>query len=280
MFCGGGTVAVMILVTGATGTIGTYLVQVLAAAGEPVRAMTRRPEQAVVPAGVEVVHGDFSDADSLRSAAKGAEAAFLLTEGGPSVGAHDLAFTAAAADAEIRRIVKLSAFGTDLGLLDWHQPGEAAVREGAWEWTLLRPPMFASNVFWWVPDLQAGGSVPNRTGDGGMGVVHPRDVAEVAAAALTGDGHAGQVYAVTGPEALSVPEQVAILADVLQRPFTTVEATLAGLDAGSARAMEYVRSGRAAVVSDVVPSILGRPALTFRSWVEEHREQLVATLDG
>ena len=71
----------MILVTGATGTIGSALVEVLAAAGEPVRAMTRR--SVAVPAGVELVHGDYADAESLRAAAKGADAVFLLDAAGP-----------------------------------------------------------------------------------------------------------------------------------------------------------------------------------------------------
>jgi len=254
----------MILVTGATGTIGSALVEVLAAAGEPVRAMTRR--SAAFPTGVEVVHGDYADVESLRAATKGVDAAFLLDAAGPDAPAHDLAMLAAAAD--VPRIVKLSAFGIDHGLAPWHEPGEAAVQAGEWEWTILRPSMFASNALWWLPQIRAGEPIPNPTGDGGLGVIDPRDIAEVAAAALT--RHVPGIRTLTGPETLTTPEQVEILAEVLGRPLT-----VADVDAPEP-GYAYVRAGRGAVVTDEVPNVLGRPARTFREWALDH----VATLGG
>ncbi|EXG80354.1 NAD(P)H-binding protein [Cryptosporangium arvum] len=248
----------MILVTGATGTIGSALVEVLTAAGEPFRTMSRRPSAGV--------RGDYADADSLRAAVKDVDAVFLLTPPGPSAPAQDLALLEAAAG--VRRIVKLSAFGVDEGLAPWHEPGEEAVRSGDREWTILRPSMFASNVRWWQPSIRAGEPIRNFTGEGKLGVVDPRDVAAVAAVALTG-GTSG-VHTLTGPELLSTPEQVAILASVLGRPLSTVEA------AGSEPGYAYVRSGRGAVVTDDVPRLLGRPARTFREWVVDHADTLGA----
>ncbi|MFG1921510.1 NAD(P)H-binding protein [Cryptosporangium sp. NPDC048952] len=247
----------MILVTGATGTIGSALVSTLAAAGEPVRAMTRG---AAVPAATEVVHGDYGDADSLRAAVQGVDAVFLLTPPDPAAPAQDLAMLEAAAD--VPRIVKVSAFGIDSGLAPWHEPGEAAVQAGDREWTILRPSAFATNALQWLPQLRAGEPVPNPTGDGKLGVIDPRDIAAVAAVALTGG--APGVHTLTGPEALSTPEQVAILASVLGRPLGTQAVD------GSHPGHEFVRSGQGAVVTDDVPRILGRPARTFREWATDH----------
>ncbi|TQS40517.1 NAD(P)H-binding protein [Cryptosporangium phraense] len=246
----------MILVTGATGTIGSALVEVLAAAGEPVRAMARR--RVAMPPGGELVHGDYADAESLRAAAEGVDAAFLLDAAGPSAPKHDLAFLAAAGD--VGRIVKLSAFGIDSGLAPWHEPGEEAVRATK-DWTILRPSVFASNALGWRPQIDAGDPIPNPTGDGRLGVIDPRDIAEVAAAALT--GRISGLYTLTGPEALSTAEQVDVLADVLGRPLA-----VADVDA-SEPGFAFVRAGQGAVVTDDVPRILGRPARTFRTWATE-----------
>jgi uncharacterized protein YbjT (DUF2867 family) len=275
----------MILVTGATGTIGKTLVGLLAAAGEPARAMTRDPARATFPAGVEAVYGDFTDADSLLSAVKGVDTVFLLSA---ALSDHDRALLSAAGSAGVRRVVKLSAIGTDdpdLPTADLHRPGEEAVLAGDWNWTLLRPSSFASNTLGWAAGIRAGEPVQNLTGDGRMGIVDPRDVAAVAAAVLTTDSHAGQAYTLTGPDELSVPDQAGILAEVLGRPVQTAEVSddaawagllAAGFDAARADSVlagfAYVRAGRAAIVTPDVARVLGRPATSFRRWVEDHRE--------
>ncbi|MET8450574.1 SDR family oxidoreductase [Streptomyces sp. NPDC005209] len=278
----------MILVTGATGTIGSELVRHLAARGEKVRALTRDPAKARMPSGVEVVRGDYLDADSVRDATAKVTAAFLL--GAPGPGArHDEVLVAAARRAGVGRLVKLSAIGTgdpDVGPSGtWHVAGERAVRDSGSEWTILRPSSFATNTLSWAPDVRAGEPVPNMTGDGASGVIDPRDLSEVAARVLVESGHAGRTYTLTGPEAISVPEQAAALAAVLGRPVATRDLTpdetrehlrtawgfddaqAAGILAGTA----FVRRGGNAVVTDDVPEVLGRPARTYREWARDHR---------
>ncbi|WP_434976430.1 NAD(P)H-binding protein [Streptomyces puniciscabiei] len=279
----------MILVTGATGTIGSDVVRQLAARGEKVRALTRDPARARVPAGVEAVRGNFRDPASLRAALEGVTAAFLLRPPGPDEG-QDAALVAAAGAAGVRRLVKLSAIGTGdpavgpSGL--WHLDGERAVRDSGAEWTVLRPSSFASNTLNWAESLRAGEPVPNMTGDGASGVVDPRDVAAVAVTALADAGHAGRTYTLTGPEAISVPGQTAALADVLGRPvpvrnLTPEETreflrTAWGFDEeradGILSGVAYVRDGGNAVVTEDVPEVLGRPARTFREWAEDHKK--------
>ncbi|MGW0759070.1 SDR family oxidoreductase [Streptomyces sp. NPDC002814] len=279
----------MILVTGATGTIGSEVVRQLAARGAKVRALTREPAKAVVPSGVEVVRGDYLDPGSLDAAMSGVTAAFLLGAPGPD-SRHDQDLVAAARAAGVHRLVKLSAIGTgdpDVGPSgDWHVPGERAVRDSGGEWTILRPSTFASNTLSWAPAIREGKPVPNMTGDGLSGVIDPRDVAEVAARVLVDGGHAGRTYTLTGPEAISVPGQTAALASVLGRPIATQdlspdetrdhlltawgfdEAQAAGILAGTA----FVRGGGNAVVTEDVPELLGRAARTYREWAEDHRQ--------
>ncbi len=275
----------MILITGATGTVGSGVVRLLAARGERIRALTREPARASVPAGVQVVRGDFGDRDSLETAADGVTALFLLSAPGPSLAAHDLAMLAAARTAGVRRVVKLSAIGTGEGRVgSWHLPGERAVRESGLEWTLLRPSAFASNTLGWAAQIRTGEPVPNLMGTGAQGVIDPRDVAEVAVRALTTADLTGEVRTLTGPEPLSVPDQAARLEKVLGRTVTCVDVPLdtarrqmlaAGTDPAFADVVidgaGYVHAGRNATITDDVEWILGRPPGNFDAWARDHR---------
>lgn len=137
----------MILVTGATGHVGGELIRRLGAAGEPVRAMTRRPSEARLPAGVEAVYGDAADPASLDAAFAGASGAFLMSAqavGTAPEPTHDLALAAAAARAGVRRVVKLSTLDGGTGddpIARWQTTAEAAVTDPSrgFAWTLLRP---------------------------------------------------------------------------------------------------------------------------------------------
>jgi uncharacterized protein YbjT (DUF2867 family) len=191
----------MILVTGATGTIGSEVVRLLAKRGERVRAMTRSPEGVSLPA--EVVRGDFDDRDSLEIAVAGADAVFLLDAPGPWIERHDLAMLDVVRFHGVGKVVKLSAIGTgentELTVGGWHLPGERAPHAGEAAWTILRPSSFATNTLHWASLICVGQPVANLTGNGAQGVIDPRDVAEVAVAALTTPDHVGRTYTLTGP---------------------------------------------------------------------------------
>ncbi|WP_373559111.1 NAD(P)H-binding protein [Streptomyces sp. SA15] len=282
----------MILVTGATGTIGSEVVRLLAARGEKVRALTRHPAKARIQPGVEVVRGDYLDPGSLEAAMSGATAAFLVGVPGPDT-RHDEDLVAAAGAAGVGRLVKLSAIATgDPGVGPsgtWHVAGERAVRESGAEWVVLRPSSFASNTLSWAEAIRAGTPVPNMTGDGPQGVIDPRDVSEVAVRVLLDGQLAGRTYTLTGPETISVPGQTAVLAGVLGRPVTTRDlspeetrehllawglgaAQAEGILAGSA----FVRRGGNAVVTDDVRQVLGRTARTYREWAQDNRAAFAA----
>ncbi|GAB2650644.1 NAD(P)H-binding protein [Nocardia goodfellowii] len=274
----------MILVTGATGTIGSAVVRQLAEREVKVRAVTRDPARLQAPAGVEVVRGDYTDGASMAAAMAGAEAAFLVSVLGPDDADTDRALIDIARDAGVRRIVKLSAIGTGepgLGVYSkWHLPGENAVRDSGLEWTILRPSTFASNTLSWAEAVRSGQPVPNLSGTGTQGVIDPRDIAAVAVEALVSSAHSGRLYTLTGPELLSGPDQAAILAEVLGHPVEVADVPhsvaaehmrAAGMTPqyveGALAGQAYVRAGGNAVLTDDVQNVLGRAPHTYAEWV-------------
>ncbi|WP_449352193.1 NAD(P)H-binding protein [Streptomyces shaanxiensis] len=279
----------MIVVTGATGTIGSEVVRQLAARGEKVRALTRDPAGAELPAGVEPVRGHHRDRASVAAAMEGARAAFLVGVFGADDSEHDRGLVETARAAGLRRVVKLSSTGTGDPAVGpfgtWHLAGEQAVRDSGLEWTILRPATFDSNTLGWAAAIRHGTPVPNAYGDGRQGMVDPRDIAEVATLALLDARHAGRTYTLTGPETLSVPEQIDVLQDVLGRPIARHDLSPAeerehlralGLDDAFLRAGAFIRGGGCDVVTRDVPEVLGRPARTFREWVRDHKGAFLA----
>jgi uncharacterized protein YbjT (DUF2867 family) len=280
----------MILVTGATGTIGRRLVPLLAARAIPVRAMTRNPAGIPPAAGVEVVRGEFDDPASLAAALAGADTVFLLTAPASPSARHDLALLDAARAAPVDRVVRLSAIGTgerygDQTVGAAHHLADQAVRASELEWTLLRPTTFASNTLWWADAIRAGVPVPNLLGDARQGVVDPDDVAAVAAEVLASPGPdlAGRSLTLTGPELLSVPDQAAILAEALGSPVELVDTPPAvagermradGMDPAAVAQIvtgtSWARAGHNAVLTDDVAAVLGRAPTPFSMWVERN----------
>jgi uncharacterized protein YbjT (DUF2867 family) len=279
----------MILIIGATGTIGRTLVAELLSGGAPVRALTRDPERArpLWQGDVELARGDFAEPASLASALAGVEALFLLSPAGPANPAHDLAVMEAVKGSRVSRVVKLSAFGVASGgpptAAGWHAPGERAVIHSGRDWTLLRPAAFASNVLAWAAPIRDGQPIVLATGAGRHATIDPRDVAAVAARILTGRHRENAAYTLTGPEPLTAGEQVQILGRLLRRSLAVVEITpdavadkmrTDGVPPAYADAVRegltFVRDGHAAARTDAVEQILGRPPASFEKWAHDH----------
>ncbi|WP_067832204.1 SDR family oxidoreductase [Actinomadura kijaniata] len=203
-----------ILVTGATGQIGRRVVDRLVRARVPVRAISRAPENAALPRDVRVVRGDLTDPDSLDGALDGVERVYLFPV---AATAKEVARKFAAAGA--RRVVTLSSGAVEGGYdTDFHLPVEQAVEASGLEWTHVRPGEFMLNKLWiWGPSIRAEGVVRDPFPDATWCPVHEDDIADVAAAALLEDGHAGRAYTLNGPEFLSVRDQVRIIGEALGR---------------------------------------------------------------
>ena len=289
----------MILVTGATGHVGSELVAQLASppdsdsatipdTARSIRAMTRRPQATSVPPTVEVVYGDADDRASLDAAFAGVDAAFLMSAqpvGSAPRPTHDIALAAAAERAGVRHVVKLSVLdggASDDPIGAWHRQAEAAVTDGGFDWTLLRPGRFASNALQWVPMIRRGDTVAIPFGTWPAAPIDPADVAAVAVAAFMSDRHRGAAYRLSGPQVLTPEDELRILGENLGRSLRFVEPPA---EAARAQMIKYGMpepvadaviarvlsdDGSGAEVLPTVASILGRPPATFAHWAKAH----------
>ena len=279
----------MYLVTGATGNVGGPVARQLHEQGRGVRAFVRDPSRAAgLSAGIELVVGDLDDPNSVSKAVAGVEAIFLMQVGGGTEQTKTM--IAAARDAAVPRIVLLSSAGARLLPLDANPMGaalaarEQILRESGLGVTYLRPSAFASNAFAWRDSIRTG-KVVGPTGDGVLAVMDPEDIARVAVAALTDDGHVGKGYLLTGPEALTSREQVEIIAEVTGRSIefedvTPHEFAQAAIQRGTPpeeahlmeRLNEVFRGRRSVAITDDVENITGMPPATFRDWCQRHTD--------
>ena len=213
-----------ILVTGATGNIGGELVKQLTAHKVPFRAMVRRAKDAEALSqikGVEAVIGDFDDENTVADALQGIERAFLLTPSTERAETHQKTFVDLASRAGVKHIVKQSqwaaAADSPVRFLRYHAAVEEKLQESGLAYTFLRPNLFMQGLLSFRDPIIQQGKFFAAVGEAKVSIVDTRDIAAVAAAALTEEGHAGRTYNLTGPEALSHAEMAAKLSAALGR---------------------------------------------------------------
>ena len=284
-----------ILVIGSTGKIGAELVRQLAAAGAPVRALVRSPAKAAAIAGpgVETAIGDLDDPASLDAALVGVDRMFLLSPASPRLAALQTNAVEAARRAGVRHIVKLGAAGVSLDspiqVGRAHAEVEEAVRGSGIAWTFLRPTLFMQQLLAYAATIREQGAFYMPVRQGAIAMVDVRDIAAVAAAALTGPGHEGVAYELTGPAALTMDRAAEALSGAIGRPvrYVDVPPEVAGkgmLAAGVPdwfigdllRLMEGYAAGAAAAVSSAVEDATGRPARSFDVFAREHAHTFTA----
>jgi uncharacterized protein YbjT (DUF2867 family) len=277
-----------VLVTGATGRIGRAVIAQLLGAGVPVRALTRRPSAAGLPADVEVVAGDFTVPDSLATALQDVGTVFLVWTAPPATAAAVVERLARHA----RRVVFLSAphrtphpfFQQPNPMAVLHAGIERLIAASGLASTIVRPGMFASNALhWWGAQIRDGDVVRWPYGAAETAPIDEIDVASVAARALSEDGHAGADYVLTGPESLSQAEQVSTIGAAIGRRIRFEELSpeefrreTAGAWPGPVVDMLLAAwgatIGHGAWVTSAVADVLGSPARTFRQWAADHAE--------
>jgi len=279
----------MILILGATGLVGGATVRQLTALGVPVRALVRSPEKAAAVAapGVETVLGDLAQPASLDAALRGMRRALLISPHHPRQVELQGNFVEAARRASAVHVVKLSGLGTALDSPlqsgRWHAQTEKHLEDSGLPFTHLRPLFFMQNILRSAPAIATHGVLAAAIQEGRVAMVDARDVAAVAVAALTTDGHTGKAYTITGPEALSFREVADKLSTTTGKPITYQDVSLTamrqdllatGLPAWLVEVrIEFatvLRAGHAATVTDSVKAVTGKPPRTFDAFAQEH----------
>ncbi|MFF4418325.1 NAD(P)H-binding protein [Streptosporangium sp. NPDC001559] len=279
----------MILVTGATGNVGRHVLTRLSATGAPgVRALVL-PQKAAsvrVPDGVGVVPGSLDAPGGLDEALTGVRTVFLIwpfltTQGAPAV--------LEAIGGHARRVVYLSSIGVDGRpeerddpIFRVHADMEGLIERSGLPRTVLRADTIASNTLGWADQIRATGVVRGPL-TAATAVIDPRDIAAVAARALTDDAHLGATHLLTGPRVIGRPEQVRAIGTAIGRelrfeevpvpdararmladgrPPALVDALLAAAEKRSASSL----------VTSTVEGLTGRPPYDFQQWAHDHRE--------
>jgi uncharacterized protein YbjT (DUF2867 family) len=209
----------MIVVTGATGNVGRPLVPALAAAGEQVTAVARRPSGMAAPPGGRPRHADLAQPERLEPILDGADALFLLVAGEDPQGILDVAKAGG-----VRRVVLLSSRGAGTRPKLYRHPRafEDAVCQSGLDWTVLRPGGFDSNALAWVELVRSQRTVAAPFPDVGLPMIDPADIAEVAVTLRDGR-HAGRTYELTGPTPISPRQRAQAIGDALGTPVRFVE---------------------------------------------------------
>jgi uncharacterized protein YbjT (DUF2867 family) len=282
----------VILVIGGRSKIGGALIGELLGRGQQVRALARTGEPAGgLPAAAEAVTGDLADEGSLVTAMAGIEKVFLLSSPHPGAVRWHRNAIDAARRTQVQLIVRSSILGADrespADFISAHTTCDRYLEESGLPYVIVRPNLFLQNIpESTIPSIDASGTFYVNAGEARISMVDTRDVAAVAAVALTEPGHAGAHYDVTGPEALSYTDVAAKLTGAMGRHISYVAASDgavrqallgAGLTEWFAGALvglyqDYRRSGTggyAAQVTGIIQRLTGRPARSLDDLASE-----------
>lgn len=279
-----------ILITGATGTVGSELVKQLSAKGIPFRALVRSADNAHTLASLphaEIVTGDLASAATVVRALDGIQHAFLLTNSSEQAETLQSNFVQMAQEAGVQHIVKLSQFAacsnSPVRFLRYHAAVEQQIIQSGMTYTFLRPNLYMQGLLGFRELIAKQGKFFAAAGDAAVSVVDVRDIAAVAAEALTNTTHANKIYDITGPQALTHQQMADAFTQALGRPVHYVNVSAdemyqallsAGFPVWQAAGLiedyaHYAR-GEAAAISTTVQDVTGKPARSFQEFAKDH----------
>jgi (4-alkanoyl-5-oxo-2,5-dihydrofuran-3-yl)methyl phosphate reductase len=274
------------LITGATGTVGSQVVEYLLSNGFRPAIFARDQHKAHQRFGnrVDLRLGDLANPDDLSAAFINIDTVFLVNSG-PDLARRDQIAAKVALASGVKRIVKLSSadarFGVGTGA--WHREGEAAIRNSGIPFVFIQPSGFMSNALHWAHSIKTTRTVRSATGEGKIPFIHPADIAAFAAKILTTPIYDGQSFAITGPAALSYREMTALFGEAIKTNLTlqnmteedvrremTQEGEPAEVIEAHLSIYGSIREGRLADISPDFQAVMGRAPLTFQQWAHEN----------
>lgn len=274
-----------VLITGATGNVGSILAPLLRSAGVQVRALVRDEAKAqpLRALGVELAIGDLDDSSSLDGALDGVSQVYLVTWNGPTGATHGHNLIEAALRTGRPHIIKQGGYGSPKSrIIQQHILVNHELERSGLDYTFLEPTFFMQNLMMAGQSVVSDGAIYLPLKDGRVGMVDVRDIADVAAALLTTAGHAGKTYVLTGPQSISVSDVAAALSTTLDKPVRYVDVPL---EAAKQAMMgmgvpEWVADGFSELfvefsinwgdrVSPVYEDIMGRPGRSIAQFAHD-----------
>jgi len=268
-----------VLVTGATGNTGSGLVPALRSAGVEVRALVRDEAKAqpLEDLGAEIVVGDLDQPQTIEAAVVGVDKIYLLTWNGPTQEQQVQNFLDVAKRAGNPHIIRHSMWGSEKSrIVKQGDRPEEAVKASGLPWTVLRPTFFMQNTMMAAQTISSDGVIYWDTAEGRISMIDVRDIVDSAVAVLTGTGHEGKDYIITGPEAISFQDVADTFSDVLGKEVSYVnvphEAAFQSMVSmgmpewiaeGYGELMEGFSEGFASRPTDNVAALTGHPARSF-----------------
>jgi uncharacterized protein YbjT (DUF2867 family) len=281
----------MILITGASGTVGRAVVGEMRKAGRPFRAMFRSEADArSAPAGTSTILADFANRDSLNKALTGVDTVFLVCSPIPQLVELESNVIDACGANGVRHVVLNSALGAGdypKSFPSWHRTVEDKLKASGLGYTILRPNGFFQNIVSYnAPTIRTQGAFYDAMGNTRISLLDVRDVAGAAATALLSPtAHEHKIYELLGPEAVSNADIAARLSRILGRSVNYVNIPVdaqrkAMLDAGMPDWLvtavldlqAYYVTGKCAAVTDILPKLLGRAPITLDEFLTENKE--------
>lgn len=277
-----------VLVTGATGAIAGAAIPQLLEKGFNVRAYVRNPQKAahLKEMGAEIIEGDFSDVEKLTQAAAGADMVLSINPPGPEAALQSSNITNAAKNAGVQKVIRISAIGaaadapTENGRL--HHAADTELMNSGLNYTILRPNFFMQNVFMSAPTIMEQGNMYWGMGDGKIGMIDVRDVADCCVSLVADGGHDNAVLNPGGPSSIGFAEVAQVISHGVGKPVNYVPVPvesvgpavqqMTGSEWFGQVMMDYSRAysqGWGDFVNDDVQKVTGHPARSFQQFYDE-----------
>ena len=275
----------MILVTGATGNVASLLIPALLEDGQQVRALIHDESKArsLSDLGAEVVVGDMEKAETLKAAVAGVDKIYLITSNGEAGAQQARNVIKAVKGSEKPHIVRQSGYGTSkCRMIAQHEDIERELQDSGLPYTIVKPTFFMQNVMMSAQTVVSDGAMYMPLGDGRIGMVDVRDVADVAFNVLTSESHEGKTYVLTGPAAISHHEVAGELSKAIGKEVTYVDVpsqamrdALLGMGMPDWTIEAYVelfegfKEGYADLTTPSVEQLTGHPARSFETFARD-----------